>query len=223
MHACTPCRLAPCKSGIIGIFKHEGPANVELYEGLLMLQHRGQDSAGMVTTDAGTGRFRERKDHGMVKDVFEQQEDMALLQGSMGIAIVSNFLPGTDLLDHHELQPQFVNSPLGIYLMHNGRLTNTEELRENLDLGSEAFVNRHLFGTTDAEVLINVMADEIHRAHTRCLYTSGCDVEKEKVGGGLRIWGLGREKGEGRGTAWDAKKKRLKEGEGKWGVYVMEI
>lgn len=68
--------------GIIGIFKYEGNANVELYEGLLMLQHRGQDSAGMVTTD--WNRFKEYKENGLVKDVFANQDTMDSMKGKGG-------------------------------------------------------------------------------------------------------------------------------------------
>eukprot|EP00198_Chlamydomonas_reinhardtii_P011317 XP_001700654.1 predicted protein [Chlamydomonas reinhardtii] len=67
--------------GIIGIFKYEGNANVELYEGLLMLQHRGQDSAGMVTTD--WSRFKEYKENGLVKDVFGKQDLMDSMKGAV--------------------------------------------------------------------------------------------------------------------------------------------
>jgi amidophosphoribosyltransferase len=72
--------------GIIGIFKHEGPVNVELYEGLLMLQHRGQDSAGMVTTD--WAKFKEYKENGLVKDVFAGEGVMGKMKGTCGIAHV---------------------------------------------------------------------------------------------------------------------------------------
>ena len=65
--------------GIIGVFKHEGPANVEIYEGLLMLQHRGQDSAGVVTTE--WEKFYEHKANGLVKDVFSQQATLDKLKG----------------------------------------------------------------------------------------------------------------------------------------------
>lgn len=67
-----------------------------------------------------------------------------------------------------EAQPFFVNSPLGIYLIHNGNLTNTEELREDLN-SSDSFFNRHMRTESDSEVLLNILADEIHRAHQRCV------------------------------------------------------
>lgn len=75
----APRRVTPRMCGIIGIFKYEGPVNVELYEGLLMLQHRGQDSAGMVTTD--WNRFKEYKENGLVKDVFAKQDVMDSMTG----------------------------------------------------------------------------------------------------------------------------------------------
>lgn len=72
-------RTTPKMCGIIGIFKHEGSANIEIYEGLLMLQHRGQDSAGMVTTD--WERFKEYKENGLVKDVFADESVMNKMKG----------------------------------------------------------------------------------------------------------------------------------------------
>eukprot|EP00798_Chlamydomonas_sp_ICE-L_P021025 gene21025-27892_t len=149
-------RTPPQMCGIIGIYKHDGPANVELYEGLNMLQHRGQDSAGMVTTD--WNKFKEYKENGLVKDVFGDEAVMAKLNA----------------------QPFFVNSPLGMYLIHNGNLTNTDRLREVLN-SSSSFFNRHLRTDSDSEVLLNILADEVHRAHQRCLQTTGCDPNNNKV------------------------------------------
>lgn len=159
-----PRRLPPRMCGIIGIFKTEGNANVELYEGLLMLQHRGQDSAGMVTTD--WTKFKEYKANGLVKDVFQDQKTLDKLQGSVGIGHVR--YPTAGSASAQEAQPFFVNSPLGIYLIHNGNLTNTEELRDMLE-SSDSFFNRHMRTDSDSEVLLNILADEIHRAHQRCV------------------------------------------------------
>ncbi|KAK9916686.1 hypothetical protein WJX75_005805 [Coccomyxa subellipsoidea] len=159
--------------GIIGIFKHEGPANVELFEGLLMLQHRGQDSAGMVTFD-GT-RFCEHKDNGLVNDVFDTRT-MNQLRGNAGIGHVRYPTAGSS--SAQEAQPFFVNSPLGMYLIHNGNLTNTEELRAGLE-GSQSFFNRHLRTDSDSEVLLNVLADEVHRAHQRCMVDGACDPQRD--------------------------------------------
>ncbi|KAG1656531.1 hypothetical protein FOA52_005557 [Chlamydomonas sp. UWO 241] len=169
-------RTAPRMCGIVGIFKHEGAANVELYEGLLMLQHRGQDSAGMVTTN--WEQFKELKENGLVKDVFAKEEVMNSMIGHCGIAHVRYPTAGSS--SAQEAQPFFVNSPLGIFLIHNGNLTNTAELRETLN-SSRSFFNRYLRTSSDSEVLLNVLADEIHRAHQRCLQTTGCDANSRKI------------------------------------------
>lgn len=161
--------------GIIGIYKRSGAVNVELYEGLLMLQHRGQDSAGMVTTD--WEKFREYKENGLVKDVFTKPV-MEKLKGDVGIAHVRYPTAGSSSAS--EAQPFFVNSPLGIYLIHNGNLTNTAELREMLN-ASNSFFNRHLRTASDSEVLLNIFADEIHRAHQRCINDGACDPNKKKM------------------------------------------
>lgn len=162
--------------GIIGVFKNEGDANVEIYEGLLMLQHRGQDSAGMVTTD--WNKFYEYKANGLVKDVFTKQDTLDKLKGTAGIGHVRYPTAGSS--SAQEAQPFFVNSPLGIYLIHNGNLTNTDQLRELLN-SSTSFFNRHLRTTSDSEVLLNVLADEIHRAHQRCLLDDSCDPNRMKM------------------------------------------
>lgn len=161
--------------GIIGIHKDSGDASVEIYEGLLMLQHRGQDSAGMVTTD--WEKFNEYKANGLVKDVFTDQKVLNSLKGNTGIGHVRYPTAGTS--SAQEAQPFFVNSPLGIYLIHNGNLTNTEQLRKSLN-SSSSFFNRHLRTSSDSEVLLNVLADEIHRAHQKCL-VSGEDPNKKKM------------------------------------------
>lgn len=116
------------KCGIIGIFKTDGQASMELYEGLLMLQHRGQDSAGMVTTD--WKRFHEKKENGLVKEVFHSKEVMDKLPGNVGIGHVRYPTAGTP--SALEAQPFFVNSPLGMFLIHNGNITNTKELKKDL-------------------------------------------------------------------------------------------
>eukprot|EP00798_Chlamydomonas_sp_ICE-L_P022929 gene22929-30108_t len=169
-------RTTPKMCGIIGIFKHEGPANIELYEGLNMLQHRGQDSAGMVTTD--WNKFKEYKENGLVKDVFGDEAVMAKLSGSSGMGHVRYPTAGSSSAS--EAQPFFVNSPLGMYMIHNGNLTNCDFLRETLN-SSRSFFNRHLRTDSDSEVLLNILADEVHRAHQRCLQTTGCDPNKNKA------------------------------------------
>mmetsp|Transcript_39226 Transcript_39226/g.83968 ORF Transcript_39226/g.83968 Transcript_39226/m.83968 type:complete len:609 (+) Transcript_39226:138-1964(+) len=164
----SPSRDVSRKCGIIGIYKTQGLASFELYEGLLMLQHRGQDSAGMVTTD--WSRFVEKKENGLVKDVFHSKTVMDKLPGNVGIGHVRYPTAGT--ASALEAQPFFVNSPLGIFLIHNGNITNTESLRDRLQ-GSKSFFNRCLRTDSDSEVLLNVWADAIHRAHQEYLLKHG--------------------------------------------------
>ena len=133
--------------GVIAIFKHMGSVNVELYEGLLMLQHRGQDSAGMVTTDWQT--LCEHKDNGLVKDVFSSRSVLERLKGGSGIGHVR--YPTAGSKSAQEAQPFFVNSPFGIHLIHNGNIINTRELREHL-ASSDSFLHRHLRTHSDSEV-----------------------------------------------------------------------
>lgn len=133
--------------GIIAIFKHMGPANVEIYEGLLMLQHRGQDSAGIVTTD--WTRFYEHRDNGLVKDVFQTSNTLERLKGGSGMGHVR--YPTAGSKSAQEAQPFFVNSPFGIFMIHNGNIINVEELKEHLS-GSHSFLRRHLRTQSDSEV-----------------------------------------------------------------------
>ena len=149
--------------GIVGIFRHEGQVSAELYEGLLMLQHRGQDSAGMVTFDGV--RFQERKDNGLVANIFDKKA-IDSLKGSVGIGHVR--YPTAGGLSATEAQPFFVNSPLGIYLIHNGNLTNVDELLMGLG-------GRMMKTTSDSEVLLNVFAEDIAQSITS---NPGSDMEK---------------------------------------------
>jgi amidophosphoribosyltransferase len=162
--------------GIIGIYRREGNVAPEIYEGLLMLQHRGQDSAGMVTSNGA--KFKEFKDNGLVKDVFSKQSVIDSLDGSIGIGHVRYPTAGSS--SAQEAQPFFVNSPLGIYLIHNGNLTNTDTLRTQLN-SSSSFFNRHLRTESDSEVLLNIFADEIHRSHQACIAEGSCDPNAKKV------------------------------------------
>lgn len=172
----TPSRDVAAACGIVGIHKSSGSASVELYEALLMLQHRGQDSAGIVTADGP--RFHETKANGLVADVFRDQATVDALKGRVGMGHVRYPTAGT--ASAAEAQPFFVNSPLGIYLIHNGNLTNTDALRATLE-GSASFFSRHLRTQSDSEVLLNVLADEIHRAHQRCMAENGCDPNAKKL------------------------------------------
>src|SRR3970282_2785258 len=112
--------------GILGILA-KGPVNQSLYDGLLVLQHRGQDAAGILTSDAN--RIYLRKDNGLVRDVF-QQHHMQALKGSMGIGHVRYPTAGCD--SPAEAQPFFVNSPFGLALARKGNLTNAAPLKEAL-------------------------------------------------------------------------------------------
>ena len=148
--------------GIIGIVG-KNPVNQLLYDGLLVLQHRGQDAAGIVTTDGNT--FFMHKNNGLVKDVF-QTRHMRSLIGNVGIAHVR--YPTSGSSSAAEAQPFYVNSPFGIVLGHNGNLTNSAQLKTEMfrqDL-------RHINTSSDSEVLLNVLAHEIERtAHNAVLNT----------------------------------------------------
>ncbi len=138
--------------GILGIVA-TSPVNQLLYDGLQLLQHRGQDAAGIVTSEGRT--FHMHKGSGMVRDVFRTR-NMRELEGLMGVAHVR--YPTAGCADSSaEAQPFYVNSPYGIVLAHNGNLTNTEALAQDLyrqDL-------RHVNTRSDSEVLLNVLAHEL--------------------------------------------------------------
>jgi len=140
--------------GIIGIVSHTA-VNQLLYDGLIALQHRGQDAAGIVT---GKGNaLHMHKGRGMVRDVFRTR-NMRDLVGNLGIAHTR--YPTAGSADNpQESQPFYVNSPFGIVLAHNGNLTNTEALREELS----RLDFRHLNTNSDTEVLLNIFAYELER------------------------------------------------------------
>ncbi|USD61417.1 amidophosphoribosyltransferase [Vibrio sp. SCSIO 43140] len=137
--------------GIVGIVGST-PVNQSIYDALTVLQHRGQDAAGIVTIESN--RFRLRKANGLVKDVFEAKH-MQRLQGNVGIGHVRYPTAGSSSAS--EAQPFYVNSPFGITLAHNGNLTNAHEVREKLFEKDR----RHVNTTSDSEVLLNVLAHEI--------------------------------------------------------------
>lgn len=139
--------------GIIGIVS-KNYVNQAIYDGLTVLQHRGQDAAGMVTYDQG--RLFLRKDNGMVRDVFHTRH-MLNLKGNVGIGHVR--YPTAGCSSSAEAQPFYVNSPYGITLAHNGNLTNGEELKKELFIEDL----RHLNTDSDSEVLLNVLARELER------------------------------------------------------------
>lgn len=137
--------------GVIGILG-QGPVNQSIYDALTVVQHRGQDAAGIMTCDGS--RVYLRKDNGLVRDVFRTRH-MFHLDGHMGIGHCRYPTAGTS--SAAEAQPFYVNSPFGIALGHNGNLTNAAQLRESLfaqDL-------RHLNTNSDSEIILNVLAHEL--------------------------------------------------------------
>ena len=139
--------------GVLGILG-KSPVSTALYDGLTVLQHRGQDAAGIMTCDSDD-HINLHKDNGLVKDVFLMR-DMERLTGNAGIAHCRYPTAGSS--SPAEAQPFYVNSPFGISLAHNGNLTNAEHLRQRIfedDL-------RHVNTTSDSEILLNVLAHEIY-------------------------------------------------------------
>ena len=150
--------------GIVGIVG-KGPVNQAIFDALTVLQHRGQDAAGMVTIDEGM--FHLRKANGLVRDVFRNRH-MMRLTGNSGIGHARYPTAGSS--SSAEAQPFYVNSPYGIAFAHNGNLTNAHELEE------EVFktARRHINTTSDSELLLNIFAHELQNC-------SGLDLKPEEV------------------------------------------
>jgi amidophosphoribosyltransferase len=141
--------------GIVGLISH-GPVNQTIYDALLLLQHRGQDAAGIVTMQ-GT-RCYMHKARGMVRDVFRTR-NMRALPGPVGLGQVRYPTAG-NAYSEEEAQPFYVNAPFGIVLVHNGNLTNAATLKDELfDID-----RRHINTDSDTEVLINILAHELEQA-----------------------------------------------------------
>ncbi|MBC8952391.1 amidophosphoribosyltransferase [Xenorhabdus sp. PB62.4] len=138
--------------GIVGIVGFT-PVNQSIYDALTVLQHRGQDAAGIATIDSNN-EFRLRKANGLVKDVFETRH-MLRLQGTIGIGHVRYPTAGSSSAS--EAQPFYVNSPFGITLAHNGNLTNAHKLKKMLFENAR----RHVNTTSDSEILLNIFANEL--------------------------------------------------------------
>ena len=152
--------------GVVGIVSRSG-VNQQIYDALLALQHRGQDSAGMVTWEQTPrraaaaslptdGRLQLRKGNGLVRDIFEERH-MLRLRGNMGIGHVRYPTAGTS--SAAEAQPMYVNAPYGISLAHNGNLTNARELESGVFRAGL----RHVNTDSDSEILLNVFAHELQK------------------------------------------------------------
>ena len=141
--------------GILGVMATT-PVNQLLYDGLMVLQHRGQDAAGIATAEGNT--FHLHKGPGLVRDVFRTR-NMRALPGNWGIGHVRYPTAGS-AWNFAEAQPFFVNSPFGLVLGHNGNLTNAVQLKEEMF----RMDRRHINTNSDSEVLLNVLAHELQAA-----------------------------------------------------------
>ncbi|WP_398501168.1 amidophosphoribosyltransferase, partial [Variovorax sp.] len=141
--------------GIVGVVSN-APVNQLLYDALLLLQHRGQDAAGIVTLQER--KFFMHKAKGMVRDVFRTR-NMRALPGSVGLGQVRYPTAG-NAYSEEEAQPFYVNAPFGIVLVHNGNLTNAHALRAELFSTD----HRHTNTDSDSEVLLNVLANELEQS-----------------------------------------------------------
>ncbi len=152
--------------GIVGIVSAT-PVNQQVYDALSLLQHRGQDSTGIATADGNTIHMFKAK--GQVREAYRTR-DMRSLLGTLGLGHVRYATKG-DARNEQEAQPFYVNAPYGITLVHNGNLTNTRELTEDLF----HIDRRHLNTTSDTELLVNVLAHELQEQ------VSGRDLDPDQV------------------------------------------
>lgn len=152
--------------GIVGVSAAQ-PVNQLVYDSLLLLQHRGQDSTGLVTDDGGS--FHMVKARGQVREAYRTR-DMRTLLGNTGLGHVRYATRGS-AASEQETQPFYVNAPYGIVLVHNGNLTNTRELTADL----YTVDRRHLNSDSDTELLVNVLANELQAQ------LSGPDLDPEQV------------------------------------------
>jgi amidophosphoribosyltransferase len=152
--------------GIVGIVSSH-PVNQQVYDSLSLLQHRGQDSTGIATAEGDT--FHMQKAKGQVREAYRTR-DMRTLTGTMGLGHVRYATKGS-AANEEEAQPFYVNAPYGIILVHNGNLTNTRELTQELFHVDR----RHLNTTSDTELLVNVLANELQEQ------VSGNDLDPDQV------------------------------------------
>lgn len=152
--------------GIVGVVANT-PVNQVLYDALQLLQHRGQDAAGIATADGNT--FHMYKGSGLARDVFRTR-NMRALAGRAGIAQVRYPTAGS-ANNSEEAQPFYVNAPFGITLAHNGNLTNWEKLKDEMF----RIDRRHINTNSDSEVLLNVLAHELQLA------TEGLSLDPDAV------------------------------------------
>ncbi|CAG8470540.1 8562_t:CDS:10 [Ambispora gerdemannii] len=155
-------------------------ASIELFEGLQILQHRGQDAAGIVTC-GHKGRLYQCKGNGMVRDIFDP-EHLQNLVGNLGIGHVRYPTAGTS--SHSEAQPFYVNSPYGIVFGHNGNLINAKDLRNFLDTNA----HRHINTDSDSELLLNIFANNLQqtgkfRINEEDIFTAITGLYKQCIGG----------------------------------------
>src|SRR3954447_22554804 len=141
--------------GIVGIVS-SSPVNQQVYDALSLLQHRGQDSTGIATSDGSIIHMQKAK--GQVREAYRTR-DMRSLLGTMGLGHVRYATRG-DANKEQEAQPFYVNAPFGIVLVHNGNLTNAHTLKQELF----AVDRRHINTESDTEVLINILAHELEQA-----------------------------------------------------------
>ena len=153
--------------GIVGVVAG-GPVNQDIYDALLLLQHRGQDATGIATAEPN-GVMHTAKAEGMVREAFRTR-DMRSLLGNVGLGHVRYATKGT-ASSEEEMQPFYVNAPYGIVLIHNGNLTNTRELTADMAHRDR----RHLNSSSDTELLLNVLAGELQAT------TSAVDLDPERI------------------------------------------